>query len=204
MTSLVSAPMNAPGTRVLRSARRPGVWGCVAMATDEVARRGRINDAGCQWDVSLVQVDLESLRTTDRGAWAKFVALMVDAEQYGLTFDVHGRDYSAPVGDRIKPIEFRGKPMPWLGELRVEERTPQRPSPLGDAVHHRLYFGEPDHPSNLILGLSMGHKRGRDRDASRKQTRQMIDAMWKLIHWRESRTPKTGWRSWIPKGNVDL
>ena len=59
-----------------------------------------------------------------------------------------------------------------------------------------LYFGKPDEPSNLVLGLSIGEKRGRDRDASRMQTRQVIDAMWRLIKWCESRLPIIGWRVW--------
>lgn len=32
----------------------------------------------------------------------------------------------------------------------------------------------------------------------------MIDAMWKLIRWCESRSPKTGWREWAQRYNVDL
>lgn len=166
------------------------------MGISGAARRGRVNAAGCCWDTSLVRRDLDGLRVADRGAWAKLIALIEDSEQYGLPFDAHGYDYSAPVGERVKAAEFRGRPVPWLGELRVEERTPKRASRLGDAVQYRLYFGEPNDPSDLVLGLSIGHKRGRDRDAGRKQTRQMIDAMWKLIGWCESRTPKTGWREW--------
>lgn len=164
------------------------------MGVPEAARRGRLNVAGCRWDISLAQPDLDDLRVTDHGAWAKLIALIVDSEEHGLPFDPDGYDYSAPVGERVKPAEFRGRPVPWLGELRVEERTPKRASRLGDAAHYRLYFGEPNEPSDLVLGLSIGHKRGRDRDAGRKQTRQMLDAMWKLIHWCESRSPKTGWR----------
>jgi hypothetical protein len=169
------------------------------MKTPEDAKRGRINEAGCRWDTSLAQADLDDLRDSDRGAWAKLVALIEDSEEYGLPFDAHGHDYSAPVGDRVKPAEFHGRPMPWLGELRVEERTPKRRSRLGDAAQYRLYCGEPNDPSDLVLGLSIGHKRGRDLDASNKQTRQMVDAMWKLIHWCESRSPQTGWREWAPK-----
>lgn len=174
----------------------PGLGVLRVMDGREDARRARLNKAGCRWDTSLIQVDLDALRNSDRGAWAKTVALMVDSEQHGLPFHANGHDYRAPVGDKVKAAEFRGKPMPWLGELRVEERTPKRASRIGDAVQYRLYFGEPDDPSNLVLGLSIGRKRGRDRDAGRKQTRQMIDAMWKLIRWCESRTPKTGWRAW--------
>jgi hypothetical protein len=170
------------------------------MGMSEAARRGRVNAAGCRWDTSLVQRDLDDLRVADRGAWAKLIALIEDSEQYGLPFDAHGHDYRAPVGERVKATEFRGRPLPWLGELRVDERTPKRASPLGDAVQYRLYFGEPDDPPDLVLGLSLGHKRGRDRNAGRKQTRQMIDAMWKLIRWCESRTPKTRWREWTPAG----
>lgn len=164
------------------------------MDTPEDAKRGRINSAGCRWDTTLVWADLDGLRNSDRGAWAKLTALIEDSEQFGLPFDAHGHDYSAPVGARVKPTAFRGRPVPWLGELRVEERTPKRRSRLGDAVRYRPYFGGPDHPSNLVLGLSIGRKRGRDRDAGDKQTRQMVDAMWKLIFWCESRSPSTGWR----------
>ena len=167
------------------------------MDNSQTPRRGRLNKAGCRWDVSLLQTDLDALRHADRGAWAKIVALMADSEQHGLPFDANGHDYRAPVGERINATEFRGQPMPWLGELRVAERTPKHPSPLGDEAQYRLYFGEPDTPSNLVLGLSIGSKRGQDHDATDKQTRQMVDAMWKLIHWCESRTPITGWRSWI-------
>ncbi|OBH19938.1 hypothetical protein [Mycolicibacter sinensis] len=158
------------------------------------AKRGRVNAAGCRWDTTLAQPSLDDLHVADRGAWAKLVALIADSEQYGLPFDANGYDYSAPVGERVRSATFRGRSVPWLGELRVEERTPQRASRLGDAAQYRLYFGEPNDPPDLVLGLSIGQKRGRDRDAGRKQTRQMIDAMWKLIRWCESRTPKTGWR----------
>lgn len=164
------------------------------MGISETPRRGRVNVAGCRWGLSLVQPDLDNLRVADRGAWAKLMALIADSEQYGLPFDAHGYDYSAPVGKRVTSADFRGQPVPWLGELRVEERTPKRASRLGDAAQYRLYFGEPDDPPELVLGLSIGQKRGRDRDANRKQTRQMIDAMWRLIRWCESRSPKTGWR----------
>lgn len=169
------------------------------MLIPEEARRGRINEPGCVWDTSLVKADLIALRDSDRGAWAKLVALIEDSEQHGLHFEEEGHDYRAPIGNHVEPAEFRGEPMPWLGELRVEERTPKHKSRLGDEAQHRLYFGEPDDPSNLVLGLSMGHKRGLDRDAGRKQTSQMVDAMWKLIRWCESRSPKTGWREWAWK-----
>ncbi|MBS9534980.1 hypothetical protein KIH27_15430 [Mycobacterium sp. M1] len=174
------------------------------MGIPDSATVGRVNGGGCRWDTALVWADLNALRVADRGAWAKLVALIEDSEQYGLPFDAQGYDYSAPVGRRIKAVEFCGRPVPWLGELRVDERSPKRTSRLGDAAQYRLYFGEPNDPSGLVLGLSIGQKRGRDRDASRKQTRQMIDAMWKLIRWRESRSPTTGWRELTGRDIVDL
>jgi hypothetical protein len=122
------------------------------------------------------------------------MALIEDSEQYGLPFDAEGDDYSAPSGSRVKQSEFGRRPKPWLGELRVEERTPKKPSAIGNATYYRLYFGEPDEPPNAILGLSIGEKLGRDREANRKQTKQMRDAMWALIHWCERQSPATGWR----------
>lgn len=167
------------------------------MGISEAARRGRANMAGCRWDLSLAQPDLDTVRVADGGAWAKLIALIADSEQYGLPFDANGHDYRAPVGKRVTSAEFRGRPVPRLGELRVEERTPKRASRLGDATQYRRYFGEPNQPPELVLGLSIRPKRGRDRNAGRKQTRQ-IDAMWKLT-WRcESRSPKTGWRERTP------
>ena len=168
------------------------------MATEipEQAKRGRINDAGCKWDNELCQAELDALRESDRGAWLKMMALIADSEDFGLPFDAHGDDYSAPVGERVKRTEFRGRVPPWLGELRVHERTPKRRSKLGNEAEHRLYFGEPHHPTNAILGLSVREKRGHDRWANRRQTQHMVDAMWKVIHWCERQTPKTGWREW--------
>lgn len=165
------------------------------MDPDKAARRGRLNTPGCRWDISLVREDLAALRRIDRGAWAKFIALMADSEEHGLTLAANGHDYRAPIGDHIRAAEFGDRPMPWLGELRVQERTPKHQSPLGDEVHHRLYFGEPHKPSNAVVAVSMGDKHGQDPHAGAKQTHQIADAMWKLIHWCESRVPKTGWRS---------
>jgi hypothetical protein len=168
----------------------------LAREIPQQAKRGRINSAGCTWDNHLCETELDALRNTDRGAWQKMMSLIEDSQDFGLPFDAHGDDYSAPVGDRVKRSEFRGRVPPWLGELRVQERTPKRKSKLGDEAEHRLYFGEPDQPSNAILGLSVREKRGHDRRANRKQTQHMVDAMWKLIHWCEGRSPKTGWRGW--------
>lgn len=123
-------------------------------------------------------------------------ALIEDSEQFGLPYDSYGDGYCAPVGERVKRTEFRGRPVPWLGELRVEERQPKRKSLLGDAADHRLYFGEPNEPETLVLATFLGGKRGRDLRATAKQTQQMVRAMWGVIHWCESRQPKTSWRNW--------
>lgn len=125
------------------------------------------------------------------------LALIEDSEQGGLPFGPDGPDYRAPVGVQVKDAAFvRQGGRPWLGELRVDERTPKRKSRLGDAAEYRLYFGEPDSPETAVLGLSVGVKRGRDRRATDKQTQQMINAMWKLIKWCDRRKPRIGWRKW--------
>jgi hypothetical protein len=160
----------------------------------ERARRGRINDAGCKWIRDLCGADLEGLKKKDKDAWKKVIALIEDSEQYGMPFDAEGDDYSAPVGERVRRSAFGGRPRPWLGELRVEERRRKR-SALGNTAHYRLYFGEPEQPPNAILGLLVEEKRGRDLRAFEKQTAKMLKAMKMLIHWCEHQSPSCGWRT---------
>ncbi len=158
---------------------------------------GRLNCAGCAWNLELCGPQLEDLRRTDPGAFRKFYALMETAVEEGLSASENGADgYRVPVGGKVNRHEFKGRDMPWLGELRVDERTPKRPSPPGKAFEHRLYFGEPDVPANLIVGSVLGCKRGGDRGADQKQTEQMKKAMWGIIHWCEEANPPTSWRVW--------
>lgn len=177
-----------------------GVWppGRLVLARNvpEHAKRGRLNVAGCRWDKALCQQHLDNLKRSDRGAWAMMNALIEESEDRGLPIDQHGDGYAAPVGERVKPTEFRGRPTPWLGELRVEERTPRRRSALGNTAHHRLYFGEPNDPDDLVMALLLDSKRGRDPLALIKQTKAMVNAMWALMKWCEGRDPATGWREW--------
>ncbi|WP_216909705.1 hypothetical protein [Nocardia noduli] len=86
--------------------------------------------------------------------------------------------------------------MPWLGELRVDERAPKKPSRPGNAREHRLYFGEPDVPTDLVLGSGVGTKRGQESHVGSKQTAQMKQAMWAIIRWCEEAIPPTTWRVW--------
>lgn len=157
---------------------------------------GRLNSAGCAWNVELCAGELNSLRSSDEGAFRVLYALMETAMETGLPTSENGHGYRVPVGEQVARRDFGKRDMPWLGELRVDERTPKRPSKPGNAQEHRLYFGEPGRPDNLVLGTGIGVKRGQESHVSDKQTRQMKHAMWAVIHWCEQADPPTGWRVW--------
>ena len=131
------------------------------MEVPEHAKRGRLNRAGCSWDIALCQDGLDALKRHDRQAWMQFQALIEEAEQNGLDFGTHGSGYSAPLGKRIAKADFRAHPTPWIGELRVEGRRPKRGPLTGNTLVCRLYFGEPDTPADLVLGVAMAIAMGR-------------------------------------------
>lgn len=156
----------------------------------------RIHEAGCAWDLQLCADDLNHLRSIDPGAWRVLIAMIRRSSSAGLEARKNGRDYRVPVGDKVRATEFKRRPKPWLGELKVDERTRKRPSKPGQSIEHRLYFGEPDKPETLVLGVSLREKSHRDPNPAAQQTVHIRDAMWKVIFWCEEREPPVGWRSW--------
>ena len=94
------------------------------------------NDFACRFNFpgsSTLQTRLHEkedgrLQESDPSAWELTRALIQDAFEYGLDQDDNAElydscpdcPYRAPVGDRAIRKAGRGKPFPWVGELRVE------------------------------------------------------------------------------------
>ncbi|PBC35019.1 hypothetical protein CJ179_50315 [Rhodococcus sp. ACS1] len=161
----------------------------------EDALVSRVNLRGCNWDYTEdCETGLSALKAIDQGAWDMMMARIRRSHRSGLKLSDNGDTYRAPVGNLVNPKKFKRRAMPWLGELKVDERTPKKRSKPGRAAEYRLYFGEPLHDNLLVVGVSVGIKHGSDGDAVKKQTDAMEDAMWKIIFWCEDPGRAVIWR----------
>lgn len=165
----------------------------------ESLKSSRIHAPGCPWDYTdACKAELLELKSIDADAYEVLVALILDAVEIGLDAEENGGStYRVPVGQAVdQRRHFSRKPMPWLGELKVESTHGRKPQDF------RLYFLETTAASGeettLILGSSLpiagkGVAGEYDKD---QQTEHMRDAMWRGIHWCDKHEPVRYWRTW--------
>ncbi|MGV9799591.1 hypothetical protein ACWDTP_16220 [Mycobacterium sp. NPDC003449] len=124
---------------------------------------------GCVWEYAPVAVEaLDRLQLSDPFAHGELMGLIEDSQAPGGLAAAIGRDdgydYRAP----LPRLPAQLKEPPRLGELKIKGKR---------GVEHRLYFSEPDSPTNTVVAVGYGCKDPRDLRAPIKQRDQIRKAM---------------------------